>query len=78
MTGIVHSAHSCDHSACPAPAIRRLIIHGQDFRFCNHHAVEVEAALRWKAAANRRPEGRGVGVEPAAAGVAAGGREASR
>ena len=31
----------CDRSTCPAPAQRRLDIAGQDFYFCDHHAVEV-------------------------------------
>lgn len=35
----------CDRGDCPAPAQRTLMLHGQDFHFCGHHAVEVTHAL---------------------------------
>lgn len=35
----------CDRGDCPAPTQRTLMVHGQDFHFCGHHAVEVTHAL---------------------------------
>jgi hypothetical protein len=35
----------CDRHRCPAPALRTLLINGQDFYFCRHHSAEVERAL---------------------------------
>ena len=30
------ATQTCDRHACPAPAQRTLLIHGQDFHFCGH------------------------------------------
>jgi hypothetical protein len=35
------SWNTCDRSGCPAPGIDELILHGQDFHFCHHHATEI-------------------------------------
>ena len=47
---VVEGAGACEHSACPAPAISHVTIHGRRFMFCNHHAIEVESALMCLAA----------------------------
>lgn len=64
----------CDHSECPAPALRTFIVHGQDFHFCNHHAVELIGSLA--AAHPRRAEGPGTGDRAAVDVPPAGGRAA--
>jgi hypothetical protein len=45
MTSFATTIKICDARACPAPAKRALMFHGQDFYFCGHHAVEIESAL---------------------------------
>jgi hypothetical protein len=35
----------CDRSDCPAPAAHQLLISGQDFYFCDHHAAELPALM---------------------------------
>jgi hypothetical protein len=31
----------CDRTDCPAPGVDELVLHGQDFHFCHHHAAEL-------------------------------------
>ena len=35
----------CDRGDCPALAQHLVVLHGQDFYFCGHHAVELTRAL---------------------------------
>lgn len=44
---------TCDRASCPAPAVRELTLAGQDFYFCNHHAVELETALAERSRGHR-------------------------
>lgn len=32
---------TCDRSGCPAPACEQVVLYGQDFYFCGHHAAEL-------------------------------------
>jgi hypothetical protein len=50
MTGLPDAAATCDRRACPAPAQRVVVVHGQDFSFCAHHAAEMRSAFAAAAA----------------------------
>ena len=46
---------SCDRPACPAPALTRIDVYGQDFYFCGHHTRELPYVLLVIGAASERP-----------------------
>lgn len=40
----------CDRGDCPAHALHRVDLHGQDFHFCGHHWAELAPVLAQQAA----------------------------